>query len=77
MEIPSIPNVKFKFKIGTQKNLTTNWKAPLDRLKKNHNIKEPVNERHEVCKATNFNNFSSRAGININNKIPKTGNSNI
>ena len=29
-DIPSIPKTRFKFKLGSQKNFTTNWKEPVD-----------------------------------------------
>ena len=46
------------------------WKNP-------HKSNEPVKDRQEEAKATNFNNFSCLAGMQINNKIPKIGNSKI
>jgi len=33
-EMPSIPKLKFKFKKGIQNSLLTNWKEPIDLLKK-------------------------------------------
>jgi len=37
-EIPSIPKLKFKFRIGIHKNFVTNWNEPVNLLKKNHKI---------------------------------------
>ena len=65
--------IKFKFKLGNQKYLITNWKIPVDCWKNPNNTKEPVKDKQAEFKATNFNNFSSRAGINSKIKIPKIG----
>ena len=46
-EIPSIPKVKFKFEKGIHNNLLTNWKEPVDLLKKTHKNKERC-ERNEI-----------------------------
>ena len=51
IEIPSIPITIFKFKVGIQKNLLTNWKVPKDLLKKNHKNKEIIKVTHEICNA--------------------------
>ena len=73
-DIPSTPNIKFKFKLGNQKNFTTNWKELVDFWKNPHNNKEPVKDKHAEFKAIIFNNFFLLKGINNNNKIPKIGN---
>ena len=46
----------------------------MDFLKNPHRSKDPVNDKLEKFKATNFNNFSSFAGKNNKIKIPKIGN---
>mgnify|MGYP003338835946 CR=1 FL=1 len=51
IEIPSIPITIFKFKVGIQKSLLTNWKVPKDLLKKNHKNKEKIKVTHEICNA--------------------------
>lgn len=67
-EIPSIPNVKFKFKLDNQKNFTTNWNELLDFWKKPHKNKELMKEKHEKFNAIIFNNFFLLEGMNNNNK---------
>jgi hypothetical protein len=65
------PKTKFKFKFGNQKTLqqtgNLQWIS-----KKPHSNKDPMNEKHAEFKATIFNNFSLRLGINNNVKIPKS-----
>ena len=58
----------FKFKLGNQKNVTTNWKELVDLLKKSHNNKEPVKDKHVEFKATTFNKFLFLEGIH-NNRV--------
>lgn len=53
-EIPSIPKLKFKFKNGIHNDFVTNWKEPIDLLKKNHKNKEITNNKLDTFKAKDF-----------------------
>jgi len=55
-EIPSIPILKFKFKKGIHNNLLTNWKEPIDLLKKTHKNNDITYEKHEIFNAIDFSN---------------------
>ena len=70
-EIPSTPIVKFKFKLGNQKKVVTNWKEAIDFSKKPHNNKEKLKVKHVTFKAVIFNNFLLLEGINKINKKNK------
>ena len=67
-EIPSIPIVKFKFKLGNQKNVVINWNEAVDFSKNPHKIREKLKEKQEIFKATIFNSFVLLKGINNKNK---------
>jgi len=73
-ETPSIPKLKFKFKKGIHNNLLTNWKEPIDLLKKNHKNKETTYKKQDVFKAISFNKEWFEVGTNNNKKIPIKGN---
>ena len=73
-ETPSIPTLKFKFRKGIQGKLLTNWKEPIDLLKKTHKNNEITYEIQDTFKATIFNNKWFEAGINNNKKVPINGN---
>ena len=55
-EIPSTPKLKFKFRKGIHENVLTNWKEPIDLLKKTHRNRETTYEKHDIFKAIDFNN---------------------
>jgi len=55
-EIPSIPILKFKFKKGIHNNLLTNWKEPIDLLKKTHKNNDITYRKHEIFNAIDFSN---------------------
>jgi len=76
-EIPSIPMLKFKFKKGIHNTLFTNWKEPIDLLKKTHKNKEIMYTLHEVFKATAFNIDELEDGMSNNIKVPNKGTSKI
>jgi hypothetical protein len=48
----------------------------MDLLKLPHKNNDQRNEKEAKFNAINFNNFVSRDGVNINNKIPIIGNTN-
>ena len=73
-EIPSIPKLKFKFKKGIHQNLLTNWKEPIDLLKKIHRNKETTYAKQDTFKAIYFNNEWFEAGTNNRRKTPIKGN---
>ena len=73
-EIPSIPKLKFKFTKGIHNNLLTNWKEPIELLKKNHRNKEIKYEKQDVFKAMNFNKKWFELETNNNKKEPIKGN---
>jgi hypothetical protein len=54
--MPSTPKLKFKFKKGIHENVLTNWKEPIDLLKKTHKNKETTYEKQDIFKAIDFNN---------------------
>ena len=72
-EIPSIPKLKFKFRKGIHNILVTNWKEPIDLLKKNHRNKEIIYKKQAVFKAINFSDKSLELGTNSNIKVPIKG----
>lgn len=76
-DIPSKPSVKFRFKVGNQKILWTNWKELVDFWKKLHKSNEPLNDKQEHFRATVFNNFFLLKGIKNKRTIPKSGSSKI
>lgn len=71
--MPSIPNVKFRLSVGSQKNEITNWKEPVDFWNILNKIKALKKGKQENFKAKLFNNFSSWEGMNNKKKIPKIG----
>jgi len=73
-EIPSIPKLKFKFKNGIHDDLVTNWKEPIDLLKKTHKNKEITNNRLDTFKANDFNSEWLEAGTINKKKVPTKGN---
>ena len=73
-EIPSTPKLKFKFRKGIHQNLLTNWKEPIDLLKKTHKNKETTYEKQDTFKAIDFNNECLEAGTNNRRKTPIKGN---
>jgi len=72
-EIPSTPKLKFKFKKGIHQNLLTNWKEPIDLLKKIHKNKETINTKQDIFRAIDFNNEWFEAGTNSKRKTPIKG----
>ena len=72
-EIPSIPKVTFKFKIGIHKIFVTNWKVPTDFLNPPQTNRKTRNGKDEKFKATIFINFCCSGLINIKDKIPING----
>jgi len=73
-EIPSIPTLKFKFEKGIHSNLLTNWKEPVDLLKKTHKNKEITYKKQDTFKARDFNNEWFDADTNNKQKVPIKGN---
>ena len=73
-EIPSIPKLKLKFKKGIHNNLLTNWKEPIDLLKKTHKNKEATYNKQETFKAINFNKEWFEEGTNNRKNVPIKGN---
>jgi hypothetical protein len=73
-ESPSIPSVKFKLKLGNQKNFTKNWKELTDFWKKPHNNNEIVKDKQVIFNVVLFSSLFFWDGINSKNKIPKIGN---
>ena len=76
-EIPSIPKLKLRFKKGIHNNRLTNWKEPIDLLKKTHKNKEITNTKQEIFKAIAFNNEWFEEGTNNRKKAPIKGNTKI
>jgi hypothetical protein len=76
-EIPSIPNTKFKFKVGTHKNLLTNWNVPMDLLKKIHRTSERIKVKHDTFRATKRNKTRLDDGIINKKNTPIKGNINM
>ena len=76
-EIPSTPSVNVKLKKANHLNVVTNWKEPIDFLKKNQINRDPVKDMQEAFNAIVFSSFSSLDGTNNNNRIPKTGKNKI
>lgn len=66
--IPSIPKTRFKFKLANQKNLTTNWKDPVDFWNRPHKTRDPIKDKHDEFKPITFNNFFFLEGTLSNNK---------
>lgn len=54
-EMPSMPRLKLRFRKGIHNILLTNWKEPIDLLKKTHKNKEIIYTIQEIFKATAFN----------------------
>lgn len=73
-EIPSIPRLKFKFRKGIHNNLLTNWKEPIDLLKKNHKNKETRYKKQDIFKAIHFNSEWFDAETKSSKKVPIKGN---
>ena len=73
-EMPSIPKLRFKFKKGIHNILVTNWKEPIDLLKKNHKNKELRYKKQAIFKAISFSKEWFELGTNNNTKIPIKGN---
>lgn len=73
-EIPSTPKLKLKFKKGIHNNLLTNWKEPIDLLKKTHKNKETTYNRQDTFKAIDFNKEWFEEGINNSKNVPIKGN---
>ena len=65
------------FKKGIQNSLLTNWKEPIDLLKKTHKNKEIIYTIQEIFKATAFNIESLEEGIHNNKKVPIKGTTKI
>ena len=76
-EMPSIPKVKFKFKKGIHNIWLTNWKEPIDLLKKTHKNREVTYDIQDTFKAMDFNNEWFEAGTNNKKKVPINGNTRI
>ena len=72
-EIPSIHKLKFKFKNGIHNNLFTNWKEPIDLLKKTHKNTEIIYTKQETFKAKSFKNEWLEAGTHNKKKVPTKG----
>jgi len=73
-EIPSIPKLELKFEVLIHNKSFTNWKEPIDLLKKTHNNNDVTKVIHEMFKATDFN--IERFDEEIFNKqnVPNNGN---
>jgi len=71
--MPSIPKLKFKFKKGIHNSLLTNWKEPIDLLKKNHRNKEITYKKQDTFKAMSFNKEWFEAGTKNSEKVPIKG----
>ena len=76
-DIPSIPTLKLKFRKGIHSNLLTNWKDPIDLLKKTHKNSDSTYVIQDTFKAIFFNNEQFEAGISNRRKTPIKGNNNI
>ena len=76
-DIPSTPKVKFKFKIGIQKNLSTNWNVPIDLLNSTQTINDKTKVRQEKLNATCLNNEEFDEEIGNSEKAPNKGSSKI
>ena len=72
--MPSIPKLKFKFKKGIHNDLLTNWKDPIDLLKKTHKNKEITYKKQETFKAIDFKNKWLESRTKSNKKVPIKGN---
>ena len=72
-EIPSTPKLKFKFRKGIHNNLVTNWKEPIDLLKKTHKKSEITYKRQDTFKAVDFNNEWLEDGTHNKKKVPIKG----
>lgn len=73
-EIPSIPKLKLKFKKGIHNNLLTNWKEPIDLLKKTHKKRETTYAKQDTFKAIDFNKEWFDEGTNSRKNVPIKGN---
>lgn len=74
--MPSTPTLKLRFKKGTHNILLTNWKEPLDLLKKTHKNKEITYTTQEIFKAMAFNIEMLEDGVHNSIKTPIKGNIN-
>ena len=72
-EIPSTPIGKLMFKIGIQKNFSTNWNVPIDLLKNTHKTNDSTNVKHEQFKATDRSKDLFDDGINDKMNAPING----
>ena len=54
IEMPSTPKGKLMFKTGIHKNLSTNWKVPMDLSKKTHKNKEEIKVKQEKFSTMDF-----------------------
>ena len=75
-DIPSIPNVKLKFKKGIHKVLFTNWNIPIEALNHTHKKREQINVKADVPNPIIFKKILLLEGINNNNEIPSSGKTN-
>ncbi len=72
-EIPSMPKLKLKFKKGIHNSLLTNWKEPMDLLKKTHKNKEITYNKQDTFKAIDFSKEWFEEGTNNNKNVPIKG----
>lgn len=72
-EIPSTPNVIFKFKTGIHKILDTNWKVPTDFLNPPQTKRKPRKGRTEKFNAITFINLSRSGFTKMRIRVPING----
>lgn len=68
-----MPRAKLRFKVGIHNILFTNWKEPIDLLKKTHKNKEIIYTIQETFNATAFNIEWLEAGMQSKIKVPING----
>ena len=76
-EIPSTPIGKLMFKIGIQKNFSTNWNVPIDLLKKTHKVSDNTNVKQEQFRATDRNKDLFDDGMKDKMSAPINGSTKI
>ena len=73
-DIPSTPMLKFKFRKGIHNSLLTNWKEPIDLLKKIHKNNDITYVKQDTFNAIDFNNEWFEEGTHNKRKVPTKGN---
>ena len=74
IDSPSTPKGKLIFSTGTHKSFSTNWKVPMDLLKKTNKKSDIMNVAQEQLNAIYLNNFLLDDGIMDKLKTPIKGN---